>query len=429
MSHTPTTPIEPTHFVTFVDDEHDFVGALYDLLCEEFGRDDVAAFADPLDADAWLSQQRPCVLVADVRMPRMSGIELVTRARERWPTLPVIITTAYPSDVTDKLLNERAFHYLPKPFSFESLVRLLCSIRDDERQPASRSPSIEVVEVLSLYSMAGYAGSLTGTATGWPSARIWLREGSVQHAQCGHLEGLDAVAALLAMPSGAYDWLGDPAPATTINLPLGEVLDACTLILESGRLHFPPTGRIDEQRARDPLSGAHPHAMPSGGGSAPPFVSLPSENHLPGPPLGDDAVVLRITGDFAALPSNETNMANNISEILKDLVAIDGFVAVAVADSNSGLTLGKMGGGPSFNVDMAAASNTEVVKAKLRAMKALKLEDKIEDILITLGTQYHLIRPLSDRPEVFLYLAVERSRANLAIARYALAEAEGRMVL
>lgn len=122
-------------------------------------------------------------------------------------------------------------------------------------------------------------------------------------------------------------------------------------------------------------------------------------------------------------------MANNIDSVLSDLQSLDGFIGAALADSNSGLTLGKIAGPGSFNIELAAALNTDVMKSKLRAMKSLKLEDHIEDILITLGAQYHLLRPVSGRPEIFFYVAVDRKRANLAVARFLLADAESRLSL
>jgi predicted regulator of Ras-like GTPase activity (Roadblock/LC7/MglB family) len=124
----------------------------------------------------------------------------------------------------------------------------------------------------------------------------------------------------------------------------------------------------------------------------------------------------------------EEFMAINSSAI-KELLAklesgIDGFIGAAIADSESGMCLGASGGAGVLNLEVAAASNTEVVRAKRKAMKTLNLRDEIEDILITLGKQYHLIRPLRSRPSIFIYIALDRSRANLAMARYSLSEIE-----
>ena len=102
---------------------------------------------------------------------------------------------------------------------------------------------------------------------------------------------------------------------------------------------------------------------------------------------------------------------------------IDGFVGAALVDSESGMLLGQEGGGP-LNLEIAAAGNTEVVRAKRKTMTNLSLKDQIEDILITLNKQYHLIRPLRARNTLFFYVALDRNRANLAMARIALADVE-----
>ncbi|MET0554070.1 MAG: hypothetical protein ABW221_13595 [Vicinamibacteria bacterium] len=113
----------------------------------------------------------------------------------------------------------------------------------------------------------------------------------------------------------------------------------------------------------------------------------------------------------------------NLKDSMEALQGIDGFVGAAVVDSNSGMMLGSLGGGP-INLEVAAAGNTEVVRSKMRVMTQLKLSDSIEDILITLGKQYHLIRPVASKEGLFIYLVLDRVKANLAMGRHRLAEVE-----
>lgn len=112
----------------------------------------------------------------------------------------------------------------------------------------------------------------------------------------------------------------------------------------------------------------------------------------------------------------------NVKQSLDETLKIEGAFAACLVDAKSGMCLGSQGGTATFNIETAAAANTEVVRAKLKAMTVLGIKDRIEDILITLGEQYHIIRPLASREGLFFYVALSRSNSNLAMARFRLAE-------
>lgn len=111
---------------------------------------------------------------------------------------------------------------------------------------------------------------------------------------------------------------------------------------------------------------------------------------------------------------------------ISDLKNISGFIGACLVDSETGLMLASETSRIPFDLEAAAAANTEVVRAKNNAMRVLGLgDDHIEDILITLGTQMHLIRPLASVPTVFLYVTLDRTNANLGMARLNLKKVEG----
>src|SRR6202044_750897 len=122
----------------------------------------------------------------------------------------------------------------------------------------------------------------------------------------------------------------------------------------------------------------------------------------------------------------------NIETALKEAMTTEGALGVALVDWESGMSLGALGGGKYLDLDVAAAGNTEVIRAKMRTMESLRLDDTIEDILITLSKQYHLIRLLRnsrDEQGLFLYLVLDRQKANLALARHNLKRIEGDITL
>ncbi|GAB7187440.1 hypothetical protein ATKI12_7271 [Kitasatospora sp. Ki12] len=119
-------------------------------------------------------------------------------------------------------------------------------------------------------------------------------------------------------------------------------------------------------------------------------------------------------------------MTDAAGALKQAMTSIEGAIGAALVDYNSGMALATLDGPGGLDLNVAAAGNTDVVRAKMRTMDMLGLQDGIEDILITLSSQYHLIRPLTGRTGkgLFLYLALDKARANLAMARHQLVKIE-----
>lgn len=111
------------------------------------------------------------------------------------------------------------------------------------------------------------------------------------------------------------------------------------------------------------------------------------------------------------MPS-EKQIVDAFEKIAADL---PGFMAASLVDIDSGMTLGLKSLRPDFDLAAASAYNSEMVKQKLKIMRALNLKTNLEDMLLTLGDQLHVIKIVG--PTTFIYLAADRASSNLAIVR------------
>jgi DNA-binding response OmpR family regulator len=379
----PSTPAPPTGPIVMVDDEKELLFAVVGMLKTEFGESRVKGTSDPTEAMRWLTNEKPSVLITDVRMPEISGLELIQRAQETWGAIPTIVITAFPSDTVVGQVKRGGFIFLPKPFSFRSLLEAVQQL--EQMAPPSFSGSIAVSTLADLLQLYAFSEVVT-----WPR--------------------------------GSFGWKTKRTDIRTINLSVSELLlEAFRMMDEASQLHDAGSPAPEDASASE-ARGSPPDPIQSAEDT--PLTLSPSlATKPPAQPPGDEA-------DIALPPIElkETTMSN-IADSLTKLNGIDGFIGAALVDSDSGMTLGLQGGGGILNMEVAAAGNTEVVRAKRKTMKNLNIRDEIEDMLITLTKQYHLIRPLKTRPGVFFYVALDRTRANLAMARFTLADVEKELTI
>jgi len=118
----------------------------------------------------------------------------------------------------------------------------------------------------------------------------------------------------------------------------------------------------------------------------------------------------------------------SVQEALEDLMDIDGAIGAAVVDYENGMTLGTIGG-RDLDMELAGAGTTEVVRSENDIVHDLGLSDRIQDILISLDSQYHLVRMCENHEDVFIYLVINREKGNLGLSRRSIDEVDENLEL
>ncbi|MEZ4370808.1 MAG: roadblock/LC7 domain-containing protein [Polyangiaceae bacterium] len=135
--------------------------------------------------------------------------------------------------------------------------------------------------------------------------------------------------------------------------------------------------------------------------------------------IADDVVV---SASRRPPPPESAAAPPEYGRLLQPLEALDGFWGSALVDSVSGAVLGSCGEDPGALARLGALY-AEVLQLQRRATQELGLGEP-DDLIITRPDEYHLVRPLGDRPDVFICLITDRGASNLALSRLALTKLE-----
>lgn len=205
--------------VLIVDDEEDILWGLSGELSRQ-GLEVMTA-SKGTEALDLLKKGKVDFLITDIRMPDISGVELLLKARELHPELKVIVMTAYGSeDIKNEVMRKGAISYLEKPFDFEQLLNLL---KEKEKEKGTLA-EWELTEVLQLLSMEGKTATIkVDTSEG--EGQIVMVEGEIYDSQLGKLRGEEAFIKILGHVSAPFQvsWEVEK-PEKTIEKPLYALL-------------------------------------------------------------------------------------------------------------------------------------------------------------------------------------------------------------
>ena len=109
---------------------------------------------------------------------------------------------------------------------------------------------------------------------------------------------------------------------------------------------------------------------------------------------------------------------DQMTDVINRLAAdVSGFMGACIVDMETGMPLASRSSRGDFDLEVASAYNSEMVKAKNKTIKALGINSQLEDMLLTLSDQLHLIKMLG--ASTFIYVSADRQSTNLALLRSA----------
>lgn len=361
--------------VLLVDDEAFFLTSVVEGLREVAPGLEVLTARDGIAALDVLDQQPVEIVVTDIHMPRLDGFGLIAEIINREVDVNVIVLTAYDRpNLRDR--DRLAIECLEKPLDFDQLVGALVGII--RRRVSWQLRGVSLIGLLQALEIERGEAAIRvqhDVQVVW----IYIHEGRLVHAKSETGVGL-ALALRWEKPRVEVHLL-PRGTERSMDISLTEA------ILEAARV------QDEHADAEEALDFDLPLNLPT-----------PADQPQPGATVRD--------------PDRKEHNMGNIKESLQKANDLSGVLGIALVDYASGMTLATLGSG--VNLDVAAAGNMNVMRAKQQVMQELGIKGGIEDILITLDSQYHLIRPIGQ--SMFLYLAVDRKNANLAQARLKLAK-------
>ena len=340
-----------------------------------------------------LERERIDLVVTDLRMPELDGLGLLAAISGlEWRPQVIAVSAFATEEIQENLRGLGALQCLDKPVALEEL---LASMAEAVSSPTSAVDGLSIAGFVQLLELERKS-CLLRVRNDEHFADLVFVDGALRHALCGARDGEEAAIEALSWGDVHLEMLAPiRVDQPTVEAPLQH------LLLEAAR-------RTDEA-ARF--------------GAA---IADDLEEAL-GPASNGSEVVPELRESLRPNPRYKENSMSNVKESISELMELDGAIGVALVDFESGMTLGKAGGSADLDIDVAAAGNTAVVRSKMEVMDNLGLDTNIEDILITLGSQYHLIRPLHSSPGLFLYCAFDRKKSNLAMTRHKLAAIEAKL--
>ncbi len=211
--------------VLIVDDEEDMIWSLQKNLNNETLQVDILTASSGEEALEVLGNQRIDLVITDIKMPGISGIDLLIEIKNRYTYTSVIIMTAYPStEYKKEALLRGSLHFIEKPFDINDLREMVShALREDNMFKGTVS-GVGLTDIIQIKSLSKVTSALR-VKEGEHQGVIYFDEGQIIHAICDDLEGEEAFYKILEFKGGVLDSMNvSDFPSQTINQPIEAML-------------------------------------------------------------------------------------------------------------------------------------------------------------------------------------------------------------
>lgn len=203
--------------VLIVDDEETLTWSMAKSLSKDKDKYEVIVANSGKEALHLLKNNEIDLVISDIRMPDINGLDLLVRIRKEFPKTKVIIMTAYgSSDVQKEASRRGSIFYIEKPFEISDIRKVIIDLIGKKKGFQGRLVGLQLTDVIQLNCLSRLTTAITITRDG-EKGIIYLNEGEIVHAECGEQKGPEAFYKILSWQEGEFSsHIGVTSPIQTI---------------------------------------------------------------------------------------------------------------------------------------------------------------------------------------------------------------------
>ena len=188
--------------VLVVDDEEDMLWMLQRNLNKGMSEVEVLAASSGEEALAVLSDKDINLVITDINMPGMNGLDLLIEVNNRYPETGVIIMTAYPSNSFEReAMMGGSLRFVEKPFDIKDMRQIVGEVLKTNEGFQGTLDGIDLIDIVQFNGLSKATSALKVT-TADQEGMIFFKKGEVVHAMCDNTSGEQAFFKILEFQGG-----------------------------------------------------------------------------------------------------------------------------------------------------------------------------------------------------------------------------------